>query len=57
MQFTDIIFAVFMILVFCLYWFPLRGRTRMQNILLLAASYIFYGWWDWRFLGLIFLTS
>ncbi len=57
MQFTDIIFSVFLAVVFCLYWFPLRGRTRLQNILLLGASYVFYGWWDWRFLGLIFLTS
>ncbi|MDE7410740.1 MAG: MBOAT family protein [Paramuribaculum sp.] len=57
MQFTDIIFALFLTIVFCLYWFPLRGRTVWQNTLLLTASYIFYGWWDWRFLGLIFLTS
>ncbi|MDE5871632.1 MAG: MBOAT family protein [Muribaculaceae bacterium] len=57
MQFTDIIFAVFLTVVFCLYWFLLRQKTRWQNLLLLAASYVFYGWWDWRFLGLIILTS
>ncbi|MDE6480301.1 MAG: MBOAT family protein [Muribaculaceae bacterium] len=57
MQFTDIIFALFLSTVFCLYWFPFRGRTGWQNMLLLAASYVFYGWWDWHFLGLIFLTS
>lgn len=57
MQFTDIIFAVFLAVVFCLYWFLLRRKTHWQNLLLLVASYIFYGWWDWRFLGLIFLTS
>ncbi len=57
MQFTDIAFAVFLFVIFCLYWFPLRGRTRLQNVLLLVGSYIFYGWWDWRFLSLIFLTT
>lgn len=57
MQFTDIIFAVFLFVVFSLYWLVLRRRTMWQNVLLLAASYLFYGWWDWRFLGLIGLTT
>lgn len=57
MLFTDSIFAVLMMAVFCLYWLALRRSPRWQNLLLLAASYVFYGWWDWRFLGLILLTS
>ena len=42
---------------FCIYWFALRHNLRLQNVWLLSASYIFYGWWDWRFLLLIILTS
>ncbi len=57
MQFTDIVFALFFGVYFCLYWFVFAGKLKMQNISLLCASYIFYGWWDWRFLILIVLTS
>ncbi len=57
MQFTDIAFAIFMAVFFPVYWFLLRDRTRLQNVWLLAASYLFYGWWDWRFLILIIITS
>lgn len=44
-------------MVFALYWFALRRTPAGQNALLLAASYIFYGWWDWRFLILIIITT
>lgn len=57
MQFTDIIFSLFLFIVFSLYWLGLRRSKLWQNILLLAASYTFYGWWDKRFLLLIILTS
>ncbi|MDE6279618.1 MAG: MBOAT family protein, partial [Paramuribaculum sp.] len=57
MLFTDIIFALFMGCFFCIYWFALRKSLRWQNVWLLGASYLFYGWWDWRFLILIILTS
>jgi D-alanyl-lipoteichoic acid acyltransferase DltB (MBOAT superfamily) len=40
-----------------LYWFLVRKKFRLQNLLLLAASYCFYGWWDIRFLALIFISS
>jgi alginate O-acetyltransferase complex protein AlgI len=40
-----------------LYWFAFNKKIRIQNILLLAASYIFYGWWDYRFLALIAFSS
>lgn len=42
--------------MFTLYWFVFRGR-RWQNLLIVLASYVFYGWWDWRFLALIAFTS
>ncbi len=56
MAFDSIIFFLFLITVLTLYWM-LIGRTRRQNLLLLLSSYVFYGWWDWRFLGLIIFTT
>ncbi len=56
MQFDTYTYALFLPLVFFIYW-GLRRRLRWQNIFLLLASYVFYGWWDWRMLGLIALTS
>ncbi|MBR1488640.1 MAG: MBOAT family protein [Bacteroidales bacterium] len=57
MYFNSITFAVFLPVVFCLYWFVFGRNLRWQNLFVLAASYVFYGWWDWRFLLLIALTS
>lgn len=54
MIFNSVTFLVFLVLVFALYWG--LGR-RWQNALLLVASYVFYGWWDWRFLSLILASS
>jgi D-alanyl-lipoteichoic acid acyltransferase DltB (MBOAT superfamily) len=48
------IFLVFLALVVVVYW---RLRWRKQNIFLLIASYFFYGWWDWRFLSLILIST
>lgn len=56
MQFDSYIYALFLPIVFVLYW-ALRKKLLWQNVMLLIASYIFYGWWDWRFLGLIVITS
>ena len=56
MQFDSYTYALFLPLVFLVYW-ALRKRLRFQNLFLLAASYVFYGWWDWRMLCLIVLTS
>lgn len=56
MLFTSIEFFVFLPVVFALYWL-LNRNTRWQNLLVVAASYLFYGWWDWRFLMLIAFTS
>ena len=57
MLFNSLAFAAFLPLVFALYWALGRAHIRWQNTLLLAASYVFYGWWDYRFLGLLFLSS
>lgn len=57
MQFTDVVFGVFLTVVFLLYWLALRRSVKAQNVLLLTASYLFYGWWDWRFLILIIVTT
>lgn len=57
MLFTSIEFAIFLPIVFILYWFVLDRNLKVQNFLILAASYVFYGWWDWRFLSLIIFSS
>ncbi len=54
MLFNTLVFWLFFALVFALYRFLPHRR---QNALLLLASYVFYGWWDWRFLGLIWLST
>src|SRR5690606_33426194 len=56
MLFNSIDFAIFFPLVFILYWVIAKNLT-FRNILILVASYVFYGWWDWRFLFLIFISS
>ena len=56
MQFDTYTYALFLPLVFFIYW-GLRRHVRLQNLFLLVASYVFYGWWDWRMLGLIMLTT
>ena len=43
--------------MFILYWLIPRDRLRVQNAFLLLVSYLFYGWWDWRFLSLLFASS
>ncbi len=50
-------FGAFYLLIFLLYWMIPRHRLKWQNLLILAASYFFYGWWDWRFLSLIVISS
>ena len=57
MLFNSIEFAVFLPVVFLLYWFVFNKNLRLQNLFIVAASYVFYGWWDWRFLFLIAFTS
>lgn len=57
MLFNSIDFAIFLPIVFLLYWFVANRSIKAQNILLVAASYLFYGWWDWRFLSLILFST
>lgn len=57
MLFNSIDFAVFLPIVFLLYWFVFNEKLKFQNLLLVTASYLFYGWWDWKFLTLIFFST
>lgn len=57
MLFNSIDFAIFLPIVFFLYWFATNNSLKTQNLLLVAASYLFYGWWDWRFLSLILIST
>lgn len=57
MLFNSIDFAVFLPIVFALYWFVCNKSIKLQNTLVLIASYVFYGWWDWRFLSLILFST
>ncbi|KYG77038.1 D-alanyl-lipoteichoic acid acyltransferase DltB (MBOAT superfamily) [Roseivirga ehrenbergii] len=56
MLFNSVEYLIFLPVVFSIYWL-LAKRERLQNLFLLFSSYIFYGWWDWRFLGLIIFSS
>jgi len=55
--FNSFDFGLFLPIVFILYWYIGSRRIQWQNVLLLCASYFFYGIWDWRFLILIFSSS
>ncbi len=57
MFFNSLDFAIFLPIVFILYWFVTQRNLKLQNALLVIASYVFYGWWDWRFLSLIVFSS
>lgn len=57
MLFNSIDFAIFLPIVFVLYWFVTNKNLKLQNILIVLASYFFYGWWDWRFLSLIVFST
>ncbi len=57
MLFNSLDFAIFLPVVFILYWFITNRNLRVQNLLIVLASYFFYGWWDWRFLSLIMFST
>jgi len=57
MLFNSLEFFVFLPVVFALYWLIGNKRIKTQNLLIAVASYVFYGWWDWRFLSLILFSS
>jgi D-alanyl-lipoteichoic acid acyltransferase DltB (MBOAT superfamily) len=56
MIFNSIDFAVFLPVVFLCYWFVFNRKLLLQNLFVVTASYVFYGWWDWRFLILMTVT-
>ncbi len=57
MLFNSLDFAIFLPIVFILYWFFAQNNLKLQNTLIVVASYVFYGWWDWRFLSLIIFST
>ena len=57
MLFNKLDFAIFLPIVFYLYWFVVNKNLRLQNTLIVIASYVFYGWWDWRFLSLVAFST
>src|SRR5688500_6954747 len=57
MLFNSIEFALFLPIVFLLYWLVAKGHLKTQNSLLLVASYFFYAYWDWRFLFLLAFST
>ena len=57
MLFNSISFALFLPVVFILYWFVANRNLKFQNLLLLASSYFFYACWDWRFLFLLLFST
>ena len=57
MVFNSLEFFIFLTIVFILYWKVFKKSLKAQNILILFASYIFYAWWDWRFLSLILVST
>ncbi|WP_179351904.1 MBOAT family O-acyltransferase [Winogradskyella vidalii] len=57
MIFNSLDFAIFLPVVFFLYWFVFNKTVDRQNVLVVVASYVFYGWWDYRFLALILFST
>ncbi|MCZ7555273.1 MAG: MBOAT family protein [Bacteroidia bacterium] len=57
MLFNSLDFAIFLPIVFFLYWFAAGRNLRVQNAIVICASFVFYGWWDWRFLSLIVFST
>ena len=57
MLFNSLEFAIFLPIVFCLYWLILSKHSSLQNGFILICSYFFYGWWSYKFLGLLMLST
>tara|TARA_R110002049_G_scaffold280923_1_gene460379 strand:+ start:6554 stop:8005 length:1452 start_codon:yes stop_codon:yes gene_type:complete len=57
MLFNSLDFAIFLPIVFCLYWYVTNKNLKLQNLLIVIASYVFYGWWDWHFLTLVLFST
>lgn len=57
MLFNSLHFAIFLPVVFLLYWFAAKEKLKLQNVILLFASYFFYACWDWRFMFLLLFST
>ena len=57
MLFNSVEFLLFLPVVFILYWFVFNKSLRWQNVLILIASYFFYGWWSWKFMVLLAIST
>ena len=57
MVFQSVEYLILLFVVFVFYWTVCRRSKNAQNLLIVLASSVFYGWWSWRFLGLLFLTA
>lgn len=57
MLFNSFEFLIFLPVVFLLYWFVFNKHLKWQNALVLFASYFFYGWWSWKFMGLLMVST
>lgn len=57
MLFNSVEYAIFLPVVFLIYWFISNRNIKFQNFVIVVASYFFYGWWDWRFLSLIIFST
>jgi D-alanyl-lipoteichoic acid acyltransferase DltB (MBOAT superfamily) len=57
MTFTTITFFIFFLLFFVVYWLLARGNKNLRNAFMILGGYVFYGWWDWRFLILLIFSS
>ncbi len=57
MLFNSLEFLIFLPIVFILYWFVFNKKLPTQNSLILVASYFFYGWWSWKFMGLLMAST
>ena len=57
MQFNSTDFALFFVAFFFLYWNVTKNNLKAQNLLILISSYVFYAWWDYRFLFLLIFST
>src|SRR6476469_7069821 len=57
MLFNSFHFAIFLPIIFILYWFVTNKNIKLQNILLFGSSYFFYACWDWRFMFLLIFST
>lgn len=57
MLFNSVTYFIFFLIVFYAYWFLFNRKLIWRNLLLVVTGFVFYGWWDWRFLYLLWFTS